>query len=412
MRAALQAAEAGHGCVSPNPPVGCVLVKDGTVVATGWHAKIGDLHAEQAAIADAEERGVPTAGCVAYVTLEPCNHHGRTPPCTQALLWAGVSEVVIATRDLNPMVRGLGVEALVEAGIPVRVGCLEVEAKGQMQAFMRWCQKKRPIVTLKIAVDANGVIDSNEKSSSRFTSEESLILAHKLRRFCDAIVVGINTVLRDNPALTIRKIPLKGAEQPIRVILDSSLKTLSMTPSGGEISHPKNSDGGGTTGGDEGGTRDVESGVEDSIRDVEGIVEGSVQGGGGSNNSWKILDETAPTLLVHSGDREGSGLVSLPANQAGIELEALLDMLGDRGFQEVLIEGGAKVWKSFIEANLVDRVVLIQAPVILGEGPTLGFDSTHLEKAGLNLDHSFKCGQDSVEAWSIPELGWPSTDLF
>ena len=400
MRAALEAAEAGHGCVSPNPPVGCVLVKDGKVVATGWHAKLGDLHAEQAAIADAEERGVATAGCVAYVTLEPCNHHGRTPPCTQALLWAGVVEVVIATRDPNPTVRGLGVEALVEAGIPVRVGCLEVEANRQMQAFMRWCEKRRPIVTLKIAVDVNGIIDSKGSSSSRFTSEESLILAHKLRRFSDAIVVGINTVLRDDPALTVRNIPLNGAEQPIRIILDSSLKILSTSPTGSEISPSQDNLGGSP--GNAGGSETAKHGGSDT--------EGHSKERKGSNNSWKLLDAAAPTLLIHTTDREGSNLVSLPANQAGIELETLLDMLGDRGVQEVLIEGGAKVWKSFIDAGLVDRVVLIQAAVTLGEGLAAGIDSTLLEQAGLTLDRSFECGGDNIEAWSIPGLGWPSAN--
>ena len=193
MKQALELAEHGRGQVSPNPPVGCVLTRNGGVIAVGWHDHLGDLHAEQAAIANAEWRGVTTEGCTAYVTLEPCNHFGRTPPCTQALLWAGVKEVVVATRDPNPTVRGEGIQVLLDAGIVVREGLLSDEAQTQMQAFMHWCESKRPLVTLKAAMDANGVVDG--EAPGRFTSEESLNGAHRLRRQCDAILVGVNLSL-------------------------------------------------------------------------------------------------------------------------------------------------------------------------------------------------------------------------
>ncbi len=152
MQRALDIAEKGIGRVSPNPPVGCVLVRNNRIIAEGWHNRIGDLHAEQAAIADAEMRGENTEGCIAYVTLEPCNHFGRTPPCTQALLWAGVSKVVIASRDPNPNVRGKGIDALLAAGVEVDIGILENDAIIQMQSFLNWCQLRRPLVTIKMAV--------------------------------------------------------------------------------------------------------------------------------------------------------------------------------------------------------------------------------------------------------------------
>ena len=163
MEHALLVAERGRGKVSPNPLVGCVLVKDGVVIAEGWHDHLGGLHAEQMAIHDAEEKGHSPNGSTAYVTLEPCNHFGRTPPCTEALMWAGVSEVVIAHHDPNPTVRGNGCRVLEEAGIPTRVGLMESDAHEQMRAFMHWCEHRRPLITVKLALDANGSVATGQK---------------------------------------------------------------------------------------------------------------------------------------------------------------------------------------------------------------------------------------------------------
>ena len=163
MSRALEVAEKGRGKVRPNPLVGCVLVKDGNVIAEGWHDHLGGLHAEQMAIHDAEEKGHSTNGATAYITLEPCNHFGRTPPCTEALLWAGINEVVIAHVDPNPTVKGGGIQALKDANIDVRLGCCEFEAAIQMQSFLNWCNKKIPLVTLKMATDCDGYIDDKSK---------------------------------------------------------------------------------------------------------------------------------------------------------------------------------------------------------------------------------------------------------
>jgi diaminohydroxyphosphoribosylaminopyrimidine deaminase/5-amino-6-(5-phosphoribosylamino)uracil reductase len=349
MRRALELAEQGRGQVSPNPPVGCVLANDGVIIAEGWHDHLGDLHAEQAAIADAEKRGVATEGSVAYVTLEPCNHFGRTPPCTQALLWAGVGEVIIAARDPNPTVRGEGVQVLLDAGIDVREGLLQSDAQTQMQAFMHWCEFKRPLVTLKAAMDSNGVVDG--KKSGRFTSNESLDAAHRLRRQCDAILVGVNTIIRDNPTLNIRRVPIEKSSQPLRVVLDRNLRIPS---------------------------------------------------------DANVLNDEGETVLVHIQQDERG--VALPPGVSGADLNALLDHLGDRGVQELLIEGGPKVWRHFLDESLVDRAIIIQSPVTLGDGPKSGFSNLDLSNAGLSLIESRNWGEDSVAFWSRSNLSWPHQD--
>jgi len=218
MRRALEVAERGQGRVSPNPPVGCVLVKDGVAIAEGWHDHLGGLHAEQMAIHDAEDRGVPTNGATAYVTLEPCNHFGRTPTCTESLLWAGIQRVVIAHPDPNPNVRGRGSDVLREAGLEVEVGLLQDEASVQMRSFLHWCHHRRPWVTVKVAVDANGSVDDRSEDAGRFTSEGCLDEVHRLRQRCDAVLVGSETVLRDDPLLTVRRV--EHDRQPLRVVLD------------------------------------------------------------------------------------------------------------------------------------------------------------------------------------------------
>ena len=356
MARAIEIAERGLARVSPNPPVGCVLVRDGRIIAEGWHDRIGNLHAEQAAIADAEERGEPTEGATAYVTLEPCNHFGRTPPCTQALLWAGIDSVIIAAKDPNPNVRGHGIGALEEAGIKVEYGMLEKEAELQMQAFMRWCHHRRPIVTLKMAVDAKNRIDVNEGDSARFTTEKSLQFAHALRRQTDAILVGSGTVIRDDPSLTIRHVPLDGAKQPLRIVLDRR----------GRISLDA-----------------------------------------------KIWNQEAPTLHIHGiehiktpTDVESVTITNLNENKG---LNDLLDLLGDRGIQELLIEGGAQIWTSFLKAGLVDRLIHIRSESEIGEGPEMVLNQTDLEFNNLILHSESNDTGDSIQIYTKSEFKPPNS---
>ena len=223
MQHALDVAERGRGRVAPNPLVGCILVKEGEVIAEGWHDHLGGLHAEQMAIHDAESKGQSPNGATAYVTLEPCNHYGRTPPCTEALLWSGVKHVIVAHPDPNPTVRGKGFQVLRDAGISVESGLLEKEAAEQMKPFLHWCEHRRPIVTVKLAVDANGSVDDRSEEAQRFTSDACLDEVHRLRMDCDAILVGAETIERDNPSLTIRRVETE--RQPLRVILDPKERT-------------------------------------------------------------------------------------------------------------------------------------------------------------------------------------------
>jgi len=350
MRQALSLGARGGFKVMPNPHVGCVLVRDGKVVAEGWHDHIGGLHAEQMAIADAEERGIATQGCTAYVTLEPCNHFGRTPPCTEALLWAGVSRVVIGAMDPNPTVRGDGARTLRENGVVVDCGILERECEEQMRPFMKWCRTRRPLVLLKAAIDAKGRIDcSPEGASARFSSAESLGLVHELRAESMAVLVGINTVIRDDPSLTVRGPDIGPRAQPMRVVIDPNCRI--------------------------------------------------------PENSKVITDGEAPTLLVNCCENSGSNdpcnveRVFLTDDDGELSVGRILDMLGDRGVQLLMVEGGADTWRRFLEAKEVDIAHLCRSPVDLsGDGES--FDESELSDAGLSKTESFDSGGDDVSRWS------------
>ena len=333
----------------PNPQVGCVLVRDGKVIAEGWHDHIGGLHAEQMAIADAESRGVPTQGSTAFVTLEPCNHFGRTPPCTEALLWAGIERVVIGSMDPNPTVRGDGTGSLEDNGVEVITGVLESECNHQMRPFMHWCRNRRPFVTLKAALDSNGFTDREiDLDPIRFSSDESLRLVHELRAESMAILVGVNTVIRDNPSLTVRGIDIGPREQPLRVIVDPNCK-------------------------------------------VKG--------------DYKVLsDEQAKTLLIHISepdlvdDSELVERIVLSDSVGEIAISRILDMLGDRGIQTLLVEGGSDTWNRFVESGLVDMAHICRSQIEL-EGARFPFDENTLRKCGLTKIRTFDSGGDLITHW-------------
>jgi len=365
MRQALQIAERGRGQVNPNPLVGCVLVKNDKVVAQGWHDHLGGLHAEQMAIADAEKKGISTNGTTAYVTLEPCNHHGRTPPCTEALLWAGITSVVVAHADPNPTVRGNGCEYLRREGFAVECGLLGDEAAVQMQSFLNWCEKRRPLVTLKIATDRNRAIDDFTLDSKRFTSSDSLDAVHRLRRECDAIIVGVETVVRDNPSLTVRRIDLGDGEQPVRIILDRELRI--------------------------------------------------------PLDSTVLIDEHQTLILHTEGEAENAAALSSRKNvevvclksaesHDGVDLNRVLTLLGDREFHEIMVEGGAETARRFLAAGLIDRAIIIQTENEFSKPLFLGIESEHLIEKGLTISAEVKWGGDQVELWSRRELPWPSID--
>jgi diaminohydroxyphosphoribosylaminopyrimidine deaminase/5-amino-6-(5-phosphoribosylamino)uracil reductase len=220
MRQALALAERGLGFVNPNPLVGCVLVRDGHVIGEGYHERYGELHAERNALADCRRRGVDPAGATAYVTLEPCCHHGKTPPCTEALIEARVARVVIASSDPNPLVAGKGLELLRSHGIEVDGPLLEAEALALNRPFFHFITTGMPFVVLKYAMTMDGKVATRTGASRWITGEEARLNVHRDRSRYAAIMVGRGTVDADDPMLTSR---IEGGHNPIRVICDSTL---------------------------------------------------------------------------------------------------------------------------------------------------------------------------------------------
>ena len=348
MRRAIELAERGRHRVMPNPLVGCILVKDDEVVAEGWHDHIGGLHAEQMAIADAESKSVATRGTTAYVTLEPCNHFGRTPPCTEALLWAGVSKVVIGAMDPNPTVRGNGARTLEESGVEVVTGVLEAECESQMEEFIHWCRERRPLVTLKASTDAKGRIDGDSsKPAVRFSSDSSLRMAHEIRADSMAILVGVGTVIRDDPSLTVRGPEIDPREQPTRVVVDPNDRT--------------------------------------------------------PEDCRLMVDGEAPTLLIQSSEYDSSGderhVERIVIPEGEIPIARILDMLGDMGVQSLLVEGGLDTWSRFLSEKMVDRARICVSDIDLGgDGPT--FVKKSLSESGLIRVSEEKVRGDSIEWWT------------
>ena len=364
MERALEVAERGRGNVNPNPLVGCILVKDGEIISEGWHNHLGGLHAEQMAIANAEKNGKNTNGSTAYITLEPCNHHGRTPPCTEALLWAGINEVVVSHIDPNPTVKGGGINTLNEAGINVKVGLLEKKSRIQMESFLNWCENKIPLVTLKMATDCDGYVDDRSKSSERFSSETTLNIVHKLRSYSDAILVGVNTVIRDNPQLNVRRITREHIRNPLRIVLDGKLRI------------PINS---------------------------------------------KLINDGKPTLIVYSKEngekinilksKKGVELLQMTVKNEneGIEPLKLLKKLGERGVQELLIEGGTETARRFVKSKQIDRILMFRSPISFKD-PVEGLTGHEIVNLGLERLPDIYYEGDCLERWcknSWPTKNWP-----
>jgi len=326
MRRALELAERGSGRVSPNPKVGAVIVRDGDVVGEGWHAEYGQAHAEVAALLAA---GTRASGATAYVSLEPCNHVGKTGPCSEALIAAGVARVVFAAHDPNPMAAG-GAAHVATAGIDVLGGVLEREALDQNAPFFFAARgADRPFVTLKLAVSIDGAIVDDSREPGWLTGEEARTAVHLLRADSDAIAVGIGTALADDPALTVRHAtPPRRA--PLRVVFDRSARL----PLDGQLART---------------ARELP---------VLAFTDGS------SPDSESALH----TL----------GVETVTVATAG---EALRH-LGTRGVRHLLVEGGATLGSSLLAAGLVDRLVIFQAPVILGAGALSAFAAFPSQRAG------------------------------
>lgn len=345
MNLALQLARSVQGQTSPNPCVGAVLVNRHEIVGLGAHLKAGEAHAEVHALTMAGDRA---KGATLYVTLEPCNHFGKTPPCTEAVIKAGVKRVVVAAPDPNPMVRGKGIARLKEAGIEVEVGLGREEAERLNEAFNHYIVTRRPFVTLKAATTLDGKIATSSGESQWITGEEARRDVHVLRSKQDAILVGINTVLRDNPRLTARLDG--GCRQPVRVILDSSLKTP------------------------------LEAHVVDT-REAP---------------TWIFTGEKAPREKVRALQERGVTVFETSGGPT-VDLDQVLAILGEKGITSLLIEGGGQVNASFLEAGYVQKVVFYLAPKLIGgqhsPGPFGG--------------RGFLSLSDSVELknWQVEQIG-------
>ena len=318
MQEALELARGGLGLVSPNPLVGCVLVKDGAVVGQGYHQRFGGPHAEVYAL---QEAGPLARGAVLYVNLEPCSHTGKTPPCADAVIQAGVSRVVAALRDPDPRVDGRGLSRLAAAGIAVTVGVCEAEARKLNEVFIKYTTTRRPFVTLKSAITLDGKIATHTGASQWITGELARQEGHRLRHAADAILVGIGTVLQDDPRLTTRLPDQQGAN-PLRVIVDSTLRMP----------------------------------LQAQVTDV-------------ASDRRTLIVTTARAPVAHSAALRTRGVevVCLPAYDDGrVDLEALCYYLGERGVASVLVEGGATLSATLLRRRLIDKVLLFVAPKIIG----------------------------------------------
>lgn len=316
MGLALEAAARAEYATSPNPMVGAVVVRDGEVVATGWHRRAGLPHAEVEALRQA---GEAARGATLYVTLEPCPHHGRTPPCTEAIVAAGVSRVVVAMVDPNPKVAGAGLAALRRAGIEVTVGVEEAEAKRLNEFYVKWVTTGLPFVTAKFAMSLDGRIATHTGDSKWITSEEARLEVHRLRHAHDAILVGANTVIRDDPNLTTR-LPGVDGRSPLRIVVDSRLRV----PLDARI-----------------------------FRQTTGEV-------------MVATSDRAREDRVRRFEEAGIPVRVFPHREGRVGLRDLLRYLGRSERISLLVEGGASVHGSAFDEGLVDKVVAMIAPRIIG----------------------------------------------
>lgn len=323
MAQALRLAEKGLYTTSPNPRVGCVIVRDGEVVGTGWHARTGEPHAEIHALRQAGEMA---RGATAYVTLEPCSHHGRTPPCVEALIAAQVARVVVAMVDPNPLVAGEGLARLQQAGIRADLGLLEKEARELNIGFVYRMTFGRPWLRLKTAASLDGKTALNNGVSQWITGPDARRDVHRLRARSCAMLTGIGTVLADDPMLTVRDV--ETTRQPLRVVVDSNLRmplAAKMLASGQTL----------------------------------------------------VVTASADTARIERLCEAGAEVLVLPS-EGKVDLARMLNELGRRGINEVTVEAGRGLSGALVRAGLVDEFVIYLAPLLLGDCARGMFDLPEL----------------------------------
>ncbi len=366
MKQALKLGARGRGTTSPNPMVGAVVVARGRVVGSGYHKRAGGPHAEIVALRQARSR---SRHATLYITLEPCCHTGkRTPPCVPAILDSGVRRVVVAMRDPNPLVAGRGIQRLKRAGIVVDVGCLNREAAKLNEAYSHWMQTGRPFVTLKAAMTLDGQLATAAGESQWITGAAARAHVHRLRSRVDAIAVGVNTVLRDDPRLTVRDAAgnprARAARPPVRVVVDSRLR------------------------------------IPVSARVLQGL-------------------EHAPTVVVTTKranprrmerlKKMGAVVLMLPPKGARVSLRRCLQALGNMEITTLLVEGGGELNAGFLREGLVNRVSLYMAPMLLGgrnaTGLLGGLSPARLADAVAVSDMRLRfLGQDVLLTGTLPPM--------
>lgn len=318
MRAALNLARRGLGAVWPNPAVGCVLVKDGEVVGRGWTQPGGRPHGETEALARA---GAQAQGATAYISLEPCAHHGKTPPCADALIAAGIKRAVVAIEDPDPRVSGRGLERMRTAGIAVETGSAAKEAAEINAGFLKRIGEGRPLVTLKLAASLDGRIATSSGESQWITGEAARQRAHLLRATHDAVMVGVGTVSADDPQLTCRLPGLK-TRSPVRIVIDGSLRT----PLTAKL-----------------------------------VAEAKM------TPTWIVHRHGADTVRCQTMRDCGVELIEVPiSDNVEMDLTVAFAELGRRGLTRVLVEGGATLAGELMEEGLVDRLAWFHAPTLIG----------------------------------------------
>lgn len=358
MALALSLAERGVGWASPNPMVGAVIVKDGRIIGQGWHERCGQPHAERNALANCTE---PPQGATMYVTLEPCCHYGRQPPCTQAILDAGIRRVVVGSGDPNPLVAGKGLALLREAGVEVTEHVLEEECVKLNEVFFHYIRTKRPYVVMKYAMTLDGKIAAHTGDSKWVTGEEARAHVQQLRHRYTGIMVGVGTVLADDPLLTCR---LPGGRSPVRIICDTRLRT----PLTAQV---------------------------------------------------VVTAKETPTLLVtcctekeKQADYEAAGCQVLtgPERDGHVDLNWLMDELGRREIDSVLLEGGGTLNWAALEQGIVQKVLAYIAPKLAGgkdaKTPVEGTGIDRMARA-VRLEHSTvtQIGADFlIESEVVPDV--------
>lgn len=332
MKLAIALAEKGRGYTNPNPLVGAIIVRDNKIIGRGYHKKYGGNHAEICAI---ENAGGDVVGATMYVTLEPCSHFGKTPPCANLLVEKGIKRVVIALEDPNELVNGKGIQILKTKGMEVMTGVLRDEVMKQNEVFIKFITKKIPFTILKIAMTLDGKIATKTGDSKWISSESSRRYVHEMRHHVSAILVGKGTVIKDNPFLTAR-VEGKTCHHPMRVVLDSKL----------EIS--------------------LDSNVYKVDRNTRTTV--------------VTTDQGDPKKII---ELEKMGVVVLPTQSVNgrVNLQEMLEKLGEMNIDSLLIEGGGTVNYSFLSEHLIDKVIAFVAPMILGGSQAI----TPVEGSGVAL---------------------------